>query len=58
MRITWTGSSQVSPQFGLLNTGEQYEVPAATAEAWIASGHAERVRDKSRREAAPKSVEE
>lgn len=55
-RIKWQGSQQDSPYFGALKPGEEYEVPASVAEAWIAAGAAERVRAKARREAAPESA--
>lgn len=59
MKIRWKGEAAESRFLRLvLAPGGEYEVPTENAEAWIASGVAEIVREsKSRRVAAPESAD-
>jgi hypothetical protein len=59
MKIKWKGEPSESGFLKLvLAPGNEYDVPKETAEAWVASGVAEFVREsKSRRVAAPESAD-
>jgi hypothetical protein len=59
-KLRWTGPSQEWPAGKVvLNEGCVLDAPDSVAVAWVASGHAELVREpkQPRREAAPQSAE-
>lgn len=44
MKIKWLKEQSYHPEYGLLEVGKTYDVPASIARTWIESGHAEEVR--------------